>query len=296
MSKPHGHAVDKKRPTKRVILVLCLTASYMFAEGVGGALSNSLALLADAGHMLADVVALSISLVAFMWASWPPSHRASFGYYRAEVIAALFNGVVLLIVSFFIIKEAISRFFEPAIVQSKLMIAVAAGGLLINIIGLYLLDRDKSKNINVKGAWLHILSDTLSSVGVVISGVLIYFFNWYVADPITSIAIALLVICTAINLVLETLNVLMEHAPSHIDPREVKQAIQTVKNATKVHDLHIWSITQGQEALSVHVVIKPGGNHAKLLEDIEDLLLDKFGITRTTIQIENEGQVPEKIG
>lgn len=262
----------------------------MFAEAVGGIASNSLALLADAGHMLADVVALSISLVAFFLASRPPSHRASFGYYRAEVIAALFNGVALLLVSFFIIKEAIVRLFEPAPVESNLMLAIAVGGLLVNIIGLWLLHHDKSHNLNVKGAWLHVLSDALSSVGVIISGLLIYFFKWHLADPITSIGIACLVCYSAVHLIVETINVLMEHAPVHIDPRLVERAILSVPNATKVHDLHIWSITSGQEALSVHIVLKPGGDFAKLLHDVETVLEQQFGITHTTIQIEHQAE------
>jgi cobalt-zinc-cadmium efflux system protein len=293
MSKPHGLAITKKRPTKRMIIVLCLTAFYMFAEAVGGIVSNSLSLLADAGHMLADVVALSISLVAFALASRPASNRASFGYYRAEVIAALFNGVVLLIVSFFIIKEAVLRFLQPAAVESNMMIAIAVGGLLINVVGLVLLQQDKSENLNVKGAWLHVLSDALSSVGVIISGLLIYFFNWYLADPITSIAIACLVSYTALRLILETINVLMEHVPGHIDPLDVEKAILSVSNATKVHDLHIWSITSGHEALSVHIVLKPGGDFGKLLHDVEQILEKKFGITHTTIQIETISEIQD---
>jgi len=292
MSKAHGAASMKNRPIKRIVVVLFLTAFYMVAEVVGGFYSNSLALLADSGHMLADVVALSISLVAFVLALKPPNHRASFGYYRAEVIAALFNGVVLLIVSYFIIKEAIVRIFTPAEVESNLMLLVAVGGLIINIIGLMVLHKDKGKNLNVKGAWLHVFSDALSSVGVIISGFLIYLFQWNLADPITSIGIALLVSFTAINLVLETINVLMEHTPSHIDPVEVKRAILSLSDAKSVHDLHIWSITSGQEALSVHVTIREGGSYPALLANIKNLLDSEFGIGHTTIQIEHES--PEK--
>lgn len=287
MAQHHGTAQATQRPTKRMILVLCLTAGYMFAEAIGGMLSNSLSLLADAGHMLADVVAISISIIAFMLSARPSNERASFGYHRAEVIAALINGVVLLIVSFFIIKEAIARFFTPAVIESRLMIAIAIGGLLINIIGLMALQRDKSHNLNVKGAWLHVLSDALSSVGVIISGLVIYFLGWSMADPITSIGIACLVSYSAIHLILETINVLMEHAPPHIDPKEVEHAILSVENATLVHDLHIWSITPGHEALSVHIVLKPGGSFAKLLHDVEKVLLERFGIAHTTIQIEH---------
>jgi cobalt-zinc-cadmium efflux system protein len=238
--------------------------------------------------MLADVVALVISLLAFWLIRKPPNHKASFGYYRAEVIAALFNGVVLLVVSFFIIKEAMMRFFTPAKVEADLMIAIALGGLLINIVGLWLLKEDKSSNVNVHGAWLHVLSDTLSSVGVIISGILIRWLDWQLADPITSIAIACFVSYSALNLVLLTINVLMEHVPIHIDARLVEQAILSVPYASKVHDLHIWSITPGHEALSVHIVLKNGGDFSKLLSDVQEALKKQFGIAHTTIQIETE--------
>lgn len=271
-----------------MILVLCLTATYMVAEVLGGMVSNSLSLLADAGHMLADVVALIISIVAFLLIKKPPNYKASFGYYRAEVIAALFNGVILLIVSFFIIKEAIMRFSTPSKVETDWMIGIALGGLMINIIGLWLLKDDKSSNVNVHGAWLHVLSDALSSVGVVISGIVIRVFNWDIIDPLTSIIIAGLVSYSALNLILLTVNVLMEHVPKHIDARLVEEAILKLPYASQVHDLHIWTITPGHEALSVHVVLKKGGQFDQLLCDIQESLKKHFGITHTTIQIENE--------
>lgn len=295
MSVRNSDRTTSKPPTRRVLLVLCLTAGYMVAEAVGGFLSNSLALLADAGHMLADVAALSTSLFAFMLSSRPPNTRATFGYYRAEVIAALFNGLILLIVSFFIIKEAILRFFDPSEIESGLMITVALGGLVVNIIGLSLLHRDKSENLNIRGAWLHVFSDTLGSIGVLISGVLISIFGWKLADPIASIAIAALVSYSSLRLILDTLNVLMEHMPAHIDPVKVTQSILSVPKTMLVHDLHIWSITSGKEALSAHVVVEKNADYDKILKDIRCILLEKFGIDHMTIQIENECQVGTKI-
>lgn len=290
MSNLEHNKSSHKQSKKSMVMLLALTAGYMIAEVVGGFVSNSLSLLADAGHMLADVVALSISLIAMFLAAKPPSFRASFGYWRAEVIAALFNGVALLIVAFFITKEAFLRFSSPEPIESLLMIGVAVGGLLVNLIGLWLLRDDKSHNLNIKGAWLHVLSDALSSVGVIISGVLIYFFGWYVADPLMSIAIAALVSYSALKLILETINVLMEHAPAHIDPREVKNVILSVPYASQVHDLHIWTITPGREALSVHVVMAKGGTFSRLLHDVEKVLAKDFGITHTTIQIEHNNE------
>lgn len=288
MSHHHGEHSGTKPPMKRVLLVLCLTAAYMIAEAVGGFLSNSLALLADAGHMLADVAALSTSLFAFILSSRPPNVRATFGYYRAEVIAAFFNGLVLLLVSFFIIKEAIMRFFEPTEVESGLMIGVALGGLVINIVGLSLLHRDKSKNLNVRGAWLHVFSDTLGSVGVVISGTLISLFGWGLADPIASIAIAGLVSYSSLKLILDTLNVLMEHTPAHIDPEAVVQSMLQIPKTAAVHDLHIWSITSGKEALSAHVLVEQGANNDIVLHQLQELLAHVYGIKHVTIQIETQ--------
>lgn len=295
MLKKDATTILKRRPSRRVLVVLCLTATYMIAEAVGGFLSNSLALLADAGHMLADVAALSVSLLAFLLAARPANHRATFGYYRAEVLGALFNGVVLLVVSFLIIKESAHRFFHPAEVEANLMIWVALGGLVINIIGLSLLHRDKEKSINIRGAWLHVFSDTLGSVGVVVSGLLIHWFGWTLADPIASIAIAGLVSYSSIHLILETLHVLMEHTPAHIDPREVQKAILGVEGAARVHDLHIWTITSGKDALSVHVVASKTADYNDLLRKIEETLFSRFGIDHTTIQIEDACPSNEKI-
>lgn len=288
------HNSRQTRPTRRVLLVLCLTAAYMIAEMVGGYLSNSLSLLADAGHMLADVAALTISLAAFHLAARPKTAHASFGYYRAEVIAALFNGVVLIIVSFFIIKEAIARIFTPSSIESELMIIVAVGGLVINGIGLLVLHRDKKHNLNIRGAWLHVLSDTLGSVGVVISGMLIYFFDVKMADPVASIIIAALVSYSALKLVAEVLRVLMEQTPAHIDPREVSEEILSIPEALKIHDLHIWSITSGKDALSVHVIAQENADYNKLLSQIQKMLFVKFGIDHATIQIENKCLVEDK--
>lgn len=288
LKRPH------RRPTRRVLLVLGLTASYMVAEAVGGFVSNSLSLLADAGHMLTDVLALSMSFFAFIIAARPASDKATFGYHRAEVLAAMFNGIALLIVSFFIIKEAIERFFAPEVVESELMFAVAFGGLLVNLIGLAILHRDRDGNINLRGAWLHVLSDTLGSVAVLISAILIRVFNLSLVDSIASIAIALLVIYSAFRLLCETISVLMEHVPAHIDPSEVKKEILATADAIQVHDLHIWSITPGKEALSVHVKAKSGADCDRLLKSVQEMLDEKFGIVHTTIQIEHQCLAQER--
>ncbi len=284
-----------RRPSRRVLMVLCLTAAYMIAEVIGGFLSNSLALLADAGHMLADVTALIVSLIAFAMAARPANHRATFGYYRAEVLGALFNGVVLFVVSIFIIKESITRFFNPAPIEADLMITIAIGGLIVNLIGLWILHQDKAHNLNIRGAWLHVLSDTLGSVGVVISGLLVRWFGWTMADPIASIAISALICYSSVQLILDTVHVLMEHTPAHIDPHAVRASILAIPGALRVHDLHIWSITSGKDALSVHVVAEQNADYNLLLKNIETALAAQFGIEHTTIQVEDICGAHEKI-
>ncbi len=295
MSTLDASSLLKRRPSRRVLLVLCLTATYMVAEAIGGFVSNSLALIADAGHMLADVAALIVSLMAFVLASRPANDRATFGYYRAEVLGALFNGVALLLVAIFVIKESIARFFHPAEVETGVMIWVALGGLLVNLIGLWLLHRDKNSNLNIRGAWLHVFSDTLGSIGVVVSGLLIRWFGWTMADSIASIAIAGLVCYSSIHLILETLHVLMEHTPAHIDATRVKNVILSLPNVVRVHDLHIWTITSGKDALAVHVVAEESANYNDLLKTIESVLASEFAITHTTIQIEESCRANEKI-
>jgi cobalt-zinc-cadmium efflux system protein len=297
----HFHAHDNqkkqdnlKRPQTRVIIVLCLTALYMIAEAVGGFYSDSLALLADAGHMLADVIALGISLFAVIIASRPANQRATFGYYRAEVLAALFNGLILLLVSVFIIKEAITRLFDPVAVETHTMIGVALGGLVVNFIGLWLLHRDKDNNLNIKGAWLHVLSDTLGSIGVLISGLIIQIWGFYIADPIASIIIASLIFYSAARLVLETVGVLMEHTPAHINPSEVKKTLSAIKHVKRIHDLHIWTISPGRENLAVHVEFEGRADSEKILAQIQEVLKNKFNIGHTTIQLEKECLEPDK--
>ncbi len=294
MGAHHHHHETKQSPSNRILLVLFLTAGYMVAEAFGGYFSNSLSLMADAGHMLADVAALLISLGAFYISSRPPDSKATFGYHRAEVIAALFNGLALLVVSFFIIKEAIVRFFKPEAVETSTMMLVALGGLFINLISLTLLHRDKSKNINIRGAWLHVLSDTLGSVGVLASGLLIRFFHWDLADSLASIIIASLISYSALHLIFDTLKVLMEHVPSHLNPKLISEEILSIPEALRIHDLHIWSISSGKDALSVHVVAQDGANYNRLLREVQQLLSLKFGIDHATVQIESECPMPDK--
>jgi len=287
--------INNSDSTYRLIIVLFFTAACLIAEVIAGFASNSLALIADAGHMLADVAALIISLLALFIAKSPPNKKATFGYYRAEILAALLNGLILLLASFYIIKEAILRILQPIEVNSSVMLPVAFLGLLVNFISLFILKNARKNSLNMKMVWLHILNDTLGSVGAIVSGLLIYFFHIYVADSITSMMIATLVLFSSWNLISDTLNILMEHTPAHIDHSEVLQVIENVENVEKVHDLHIWSITSGRDAMSAHVLIKKDRDPHFILKEIQKALNQKFKIDHVTIQIEDRCESQDRV-
>jgi cobalt-zinc-cadmium efflux system protein len=277
---------------RRFTAVLVLSAVFMVAEAIGGWVSNSLALIADAGHMLSDVFALGLSLFAIWIARRPPNSRQTYGFHRTEILAALANGATLIAISIYIFVEAWHRFQEPHAVRAPLMLAVAAGGLAVNVAGLFILNGGRSDNLNVRGAWLHTLTDTLGSVQAIVAGGLIWAFGWRLADPIASVLIGLLVLWSSWSLVKETVAVLMESAPGHIDVDEVRQAILAVEDVHGVHDLHVWTITSGRESLSAHVVTAEGHSPRSLLAEIRRALHDRFGIHHVTIQLEAEGCDP----
>jgi len=274
--------------TRRLAWVLALTCTYMVAELVGGWLSNSLALLADAGHMLSDTAALALSLFA-MWAARMPARRSStYGYHRAEILAALVNGSVLFVIALFVFIEAVQRLREPPPVAGPLMLWVACGGLLMNLAGLQLLAPGRDANLNLRGAFLHVLSDALGSVGAIVAGVMIWTRGWTWADPMALIVIVIFIVHSAWALLRETVAVLMEDAPGHIDVDEVRTAIGTIAPVVGVHDLHVWTITSGMESLSAHVLAAPESDVDALLSSIRSLLAERFGIDHVTIQIEKD--------
>lgn len=285
----HGHHQGSgSRSRRSLILTLGLVIVYMIAELIGGWLSGSLALLADAGHMLSDAAALALSLFALWIARRPPTPRQTWGYYRSEILAALVNGATLVVISIFILIEAFERFRDPAPVNAPLLMAVAAGGLVINLIGLSLLSGSKDDNLNLHGAWLHVLTDALGSVQAIIAGALIWGFGWTWADPAASVLIALLVIWSAWHLLRDTVGVLMEGAPRHIDVDEVRNSLAGIDGVLEVHDLHVWTITSGMESLSAHVVVAEGQPPCDMLTVVRSTLHDRFGIHHLTIQIEPE--------
>lgn len=281
-----GQSADYKR---RLAITLVLAAAYMVAEIVGGLITNSLALLADAGHMFSDVASLALSFFAVWLASQPsPPHR-TFGYHRAEILAALANGVTLVAVSIFICVEAYERVWSPPEVEGGLMMIIAVGGLVINLIGLWILNTGRAENLNIRGAWLHVLTDALGSVGAIAAGVLIWAFGWEWADPVASVLIALLVLYSAWSLVKESVGVLMESAPARIDVDEVRTSLMQVQGVIDVHDLHVWTITSGMDAISAHVVTEEGHGDPQLLRQLQNVLATDFQLLHATLQLEPPG-------
>jgi cobalt-zinc-cadmium efflux system protein len=291
----HAHGIDRNTANRRrLIITLVLVGGYMVAEVVGGLMSNSLALLADAGHMLSDVAALGLSLFAIWIARRPPNPKKTYGYHRAEILAALVNGATLVAISIYIFVEAYQRLRKPPEVLGGIMMAVAVGGLLVNLIGLAVLNGGKSESLNVRGAWLHVLTDALGSVGAVAAAAMVWWLGWNWADPAVSAVIGLLVIYSSWALLKESVSVLMESAPRGMDVDEVREAMVSVSGVVAVHDLHVWTITSGMDSLSAHVVMKDGQSHVDLLGRVRQVLRERFSIDHQTIQIEPEGFSEEK--
>ncbi len=286
-SRGHTHHHSPAHSNRRRLsIVLLLTAVYMVAELLGGLWSGSLALLADAGHMLADVAALILALMAVWFGARPATPRKTFGYYRLEILAALINGVGLVLISFFIFYEAYHRWFGQPAIRSVPMTAVAAGGLLVNLICALLLRRDRDEDLNVRGAWLHVIGDALGSTGAIIAGTLIMLFGWTAADSLISVFIGLLIVWSSWHLIRDATNVLLEGTPAHINLAAVEQAIMETDGVSDVHDLHVWTITSGREALSAHVIHAYSISQPNLLKELRTKLLDRFGVDHLTIQME----------
>ena len=279
----HGKLADGRR---RLALVLSLTAAYMIAEAVGGWWTGSLALLADAGHMLTDVAALALALVAAWFGARPANSRKTFGYYRLEIIAALVNGVTLIVISLLILYEAYGRWAAPPPVRSGAMMLIATGGLLVNLVCAWILSGRDEVDLNIRGAWLHVMSDALGSVGAIVAGALMALYGWYVADPLFSALIAVLIVWSSWALIRESTNVLLEGTPAHINLAAVEAMILETDGVAEVHDLHVWTITSGREALSAHVIHAKTCPAPELLRELRVKLQERFGLDHLTIQME----------
>ncbi|MGB5810517.1 MAG: cation diffusion facilitator family transporter [Polyangiales bacterium] len=291
MGHGHTHAASAEQGAanrKRLGIALVLTAIYMVAEVVGGYVSNSLALLADAGHMLSDVAALGLSLAAVSWSQRPATRERTYGFHRAEIVAALINGAALLVVAVLIAVEAWERMSKPEDVDATLMIAIAAGGLAINLINLRILSAGRNENLNVKGAWLHVMADTLGSIGAIMAGAAIMFFGWEWADPVASLLITALVVFSAWGLLRETLDVLMQSVPKHIAIEDVIEMLEGLPGVQDVHDLHIWSLTSGRHVCTTHLVVDQAAHAQAVIKAAREALSERFDIHHTTVQIESE--------
>jgi len=266
---------------------MALTGGYTVAELVGGYFANSLALLSDAGHMFSDVAALGLSWLAMRFASRPATGRKTYGLQRLEILAALINGVTLIALSIFIVVEAWHRFLVREEVRGDLLMVVSTGGLVVNLVAVWLLSRSGGESLNLKGALLHVLGDVLGSLAAIGAGALILWKGWYWADPLFSLLISGLIVINSWRLVAEAVNILLEGTPSHIDARAVEQALREVGGVQGIHDLHIWTITSGRHAVTAHVVIREPSENRRILREIQEMLATRFGLTHSTIQVED---------
>src|SRR5262245_31621216 len=279
----HRHSSESG---KRLGVVLLLTAGYMITEVIGGWWTGSLALLADAGHMFTDAAALALALAAVWFGSRPATSKKTFGYYRLEIIAALVNGVALVVMSLLIFYGAYERWLHPQVVRSQPMAFIAAGGLFINLICAWILRGRDEVDLNIRAAWLHVMGDALGSVAAIAAALMMTFFGWYAADALFSVLIGALIIWSSVRLIKESTNVLLEGTPAHINLAAVEEAILNTVGVDDVHDLHIWTITSGREALSAHVIHAHSVSQPDLLKELRTKLHDQFGVDHLTIQME----------
>lgn len=290
MSHDHDHHAGGgvERPLYGAI---ALTGTIFFVELAGGWWTGSLALIADAAHMAVDLLGLSLSLVAAMLSRMPADPKRTYGYRRVEVLAALGNAVALMVATGFILREAWARFAFPTPIAAKPMIAVALLGLLCNLAAAAMLWRGSRTNINLRGAFLHVLSDGAGSVGALLAGVIIHQTRWYQADAIVTVLICGGIVLTAFWLLRDSVNILLEGAPAHLDLDEIRAALKEIPGVLDVHDLHLWSLTQGQDSMSGHLVLDAGRDQAEALKAGKELLAERFGLTHVTLQIEKENAV-----
>ena len=273
------------RPLKITLIIVLVV---MVAEVFGGILSNSLALISDAGHMLTDALALGLSLFAFSLARKPATSTRTYGYHRAEIMAALANGAILILVSAYIFYEAYQRFFETTVIETPLMLVMAGVGLAANIIGMFILRKSSHGSLNVKAAFWHIIGDTLSSVGVILAGFIILFTDWYIVDPVLAVVIGCVILWGAFRIVREAIDILLESVPGYLRIEDVTDAIKNIPGVKDLHDVHIWTITSGIYALSAHVNIEDQmvSESNIIVARVNELLAGDFNITHTTLQLE----------
>lgn len=285
----HNHFEAARSGNKKaLVLALVITAGIMVLEFFGGLFTNSLALIADSGHMLSDTVSLALSLSAIWFGGKAASANKTYGYFRFEIITAFINGATLFVIAGFIVYEAIERFYEPPEVQGGWMLMIAAIGLAANVLSAWVLNRnaDVHDNLNMKSAYMHVISDALGSVGAIVAGLLILLFDWTLADPIISVVVALLILRSAWGILRTSLHILMEGTPHTIDAQEVKERLLELEGVVDVHDLHVWTITSGLDLFTCHINVTTNADEQLVLRSALKLVHDQCGIEHATIQIE----------
>lgn len=284
----HHHHEVREENRKALVIALCITSGIMLLEFFGGLFTNSLALLSDSGHMLSDAASLLLSLIAFRLAARPPTARKSFGYQRFEILAALVNGAALFLVAGLIIREAVERLMDPPAVAGGTMMTIAVIGLVANLASALVLMRkgDVHGNLNLRSAYLHVIGDALGSVGAIVAGMFMLTFDWYIADPIISVAVAVLILRSGWGVLSHSVHILMEGTPHGIDHHEIVRVLAEIEGVDDVHDVHCWTITSGMNAFSCHLLIREEADSQAVLRQAIETMAGRFGIHHATIQVE----------
>lgn len=285
---------DTGRNRRALMITLAITGSFCLVELIGGWLTNSLALLSDAGHMFADVAALGVSLFAMRLAQLPPTETKTFGYHRVEILAAFINGLALWLVVGLIFSEAYSRLLDPPHVQSSSMLAIAVVGLLINLASMRILHSSQGESLNVRAAFVHVLGDALGSLGAIAAGFVMLTTGWYLADPLVSVLIGLLILYSSWGIVRESVDILMMGTPRELSLAEIEGCLRSIGGVHEVHDLHVWTMTSGMYQLTAHLVINRDCEARAVIDAAQNQLRDRFGIGHTTVQLDPEDACAEE--
>ena len=283
----HGHAHTAAGANKRnLTIVFTLTATYLVVEVIGGFVTGSLALLADAGHMLTDVAGVGLALLAIRFAERPATPEHTYGYYRVEILAALANAIVLIGISLYVLYAAYERFLDPPAVESRGMLLVATLGLIVNIFGMLILRKASKDSLNMKGAYFEVLSDALASIGVIAAAAIMWATGWYYADPLISAGIGLFILPRTWILLREAVGILLEGTPAVVNLAAIREAVGEIPGVREMHDLHVWTLTSGMNAMSAHVVVAEPAVHGEVLTVVHDVITTRFPIAHLTIQVE----------
>lgn len=288
----HSHRLSPRANRGRLLIALLLILGLMVAEAAAGFLAHSLALLSDAGHLLTDAGAICLSLVALRLAARPPRGGLTYGLKRAEILSALINGATLLVLAALIVAEAVRRLVAPAQVDGRLMVALALGGVTINLLATWQLARADRRSLNVRSSYQHLLTDLYGFIGTAIAGGVIWLTGFQRADPAVSLLVAALMVRAGYGLLRDAGAVLLEAAPAGLRPADVAEAILANPSVASVHDLHVWEITSGLTALTAHVLVRPGEDCHAARREVERMLVDRFGIEHTTLQVDHASQQP----